>query len=373
MLAANRPKPPHGIPNPGAEDRAWIAVASRDRAADGAFWFGVTTTGVYCRPSCGARTPKRANVRFFASPEAARAAGFRACKRCRPDEAPHARVEVQAVTAAVRAIEAAISLGDKPPLLEALAARAGYSPHHFHRLFRRATGLTPGRYAAAIRAKAAHAALAAEPTVTGAIYAAGYASPSRFYEAAGARLGMAPAAARRGGPGETIRFVTGPCSLGEVLVAATGRGVCAVLLGDDAAALVADLAARFPRASITAGDDAERRQLAGVIAVIEAPSTNPHLPLDVRGTAFQERVWQALRRIRPGTTATYAGIAAAIGRPSAARAVAGACAANPAAVLIPCHRVVGSGGDLSGYRWGPERKAELLRRERRGQSGSRPD
>jgi AraC family transcriptional regulator of adaptative response/methylated-DNA-[protein]-cysteine methyltransferase len=355
------------MPKPAIEeDLAWSAVASRDRQADGLFWFAVKTTGVYCRPSCGARMPKRENVLFFATPESARAAGFRACKRCRPDQAPTAHVEVEAVVAAVRAIETAISAGATAPPLAALAGRAGYSPHHFHRMFKQATGVTPGRYAAALRAKGAQAALAAEPTVTDAIYAAGYSSPSRFYEGAGARLGMTPDAVRRGASGEVIRFVTGRCTLGLVLVAETARGICAVLLGDDAAALAADLSARFPKASISAGGDAERRQLAEVIAVIEAPSTNPHLPLDVRGTAFQEQVWQALRRIPPGTTTTYAGIAAALGRPSAARAVAGACAANPAAVIIPCHRVVRSGGDLSGYRWGVARKAELLKRERSG-------
>jgi AraC family transcriptional regulator of adaptative response/methylated-DNA-[protein]-cysteine methyltransferase len=300
---------------------------------------------------------------FFASPAAARAAGYRACRRCHPDETPDQRVAVQAVTSAVRAIEAAVAAGAKPPGLDSLAQRAGYSPHHFHRLFRGETGVTPREFAAGLKAARAQAALGEEPRVTDAIYAAGYSSPSRFYAAASARFGMTPGTAQRGAAGETIRYVPGQSTLGQVMVASTPRGVCAVLLGDDAGALLADLRRRFPKASLTVGGETERKRLADVIAAIETPGGNPHLPLDIRGTAFQEQVWQALRRIPPGSTATYAEIAAGLGRPSAARAVAQACAANPAAVVVPCHRVVRSDGDLSGYRWGIERKAELLKRE----------
>jgi AraC family transcriptional regulator of adaptative response/methylated-DNA-[protein]-cysteine methyltransferase len=345
------------------DDSAWIAVTARDRRADGTFWFAVKTTGVYCSPSCGARTPNRRNVTFFASPGAARAAGYRACRRCRPDETPDQRVAVQAVTTAVRAIEAAVAAGEKPPGLDCLARRAGYSPYHFHRLFRAETGVTPREFAAGLKATRAKAALGEEPRITDAIYAAGYSSPSRFYAAAGERLGMTPGAAQRGAAGEDIRYVIGQSTLGRVLVAATQRGVCAVLLGDDSADLLADLRRRFPKATLSEGGDAGRARLDDVVAAIETPGGNPHLPLDIRGTAFQEQVWQALRRIPPGSTATYAEIAAALGRPSAARAVAQACAANPAAVIVPCHRVLRAGGGLSGYRWGVGRKAELLRRE----------
>lgn len=361
-MTALTPEAPH-VP-PLTDDACWQAVVGRDARFDGRFLFGVKTTGVYCRPSCGARQPKRENVSFFQTVEEARAAGFRACKRCRPDEKPDERLGVQAVRAAARMIETAIANGDPAPGLEALARRAGYAPHHFHRLFRKATGVTPKAYAAAQRSKAATSALAAEPRVTDAIYAAGYSSSSRFYDAAKDRLGMTPSARRHGGAGETIRYVFGDCSLGRVVVAETERGVCAVEFGDGESAMADSLKRRFPQARLEPGTPARARHLDAVIAAIEGLDLNPHLPLDVRGTAFQERVWRALRAIPAGSTATYAEIAAAIGSPAAVRAVAGACAANPTAVLIPCHRVIRADGDLSGYRWGRERKAKLLARER---------
>jgi AraC family transcriptional regulator of adaptative response/methylated-DNA-[protein]-cysteine methyltransferase len=346
------------------DDARWEAARTRDVRADGAFVMGVLTTGIYCRPGCPARTPKRENVRFFPDPAAARAAGLRACRRCEPDAAPERRLAAQAVAAAARLIEAAVAEEASPPPLDALASRAGYAPHHFHRLFKRATGLTPRAYAAALRGRRAETELAAGAPVIDAILAGGYGSPSRFYAEAGARLGMAPATRRDGGRGETIRHATVETSLGRVLVAATDRGVCAIQFGDDPAALEAWLVRRFPNAAILPGDAAFAETVAAVAALVERPGADRGLPLDLRGTAFQERVWRALRAIPAGSTASYAEIAAAIGQPTAARGVASACAANPVAIAVPCHRVVRADGDLSGYRWGVGRKAALLARER---------
>lgn len=367
--AAAAPQPaapqPASPADPYPDDAArWAAVLARDPAADGAFILGVRTTGVYCRPTCPARRPNRENIAFYPHPAAARAAGLRACRRCEPDAAPERRVAAQAVAAAAGMIAAAVADEAPAPTLQALAARAGYAPHHFHRLFKRQTGLTPAALARALRARAAEAGLAAGDSVTEAIHAAGYGSPSRFYAEAGARLGMSPAARRDGGRGETIRHAVTQTSLGPVLVAATPRGVCAIQFGDDAAALAAWLRRRFPAAELAPPDAAFENLVAAVAALVERPGQDRALPLDLRGTAFQERVWQALRAIPAGATASYAGIAAAIGRPTAARAVAAACAANPVAVAVPCHRVLRSGGALSGYRWGVARKAALLDRER---------
>jgi AraC family transcriptional regulator of adaptative response/methylated-DNA-[protein]-cysteine methyltransferase len=347
-----------------ADDAArWGAVLARDPAADGAFRYGVRSTGVYCRPTCAARRPLRANVVFFADAGDAEAAGFRPCRRCRPngkspDEATAARI-----AAACRLIEARIDAGEGAPELAVLAEAAGLSPHHFHRVFTRAIGVTPRAYAAATRASRLRQGLAGAASVTEACYEAGYGSSGRFYANAPAALGMTPGAYRRGGAGARIHFAVGPCSLGEVLVAATQAGVCAILLGDDPAALVRDLEARFANATLVGADPSFETMVAKVVGLIERPTAPLDLPLDIRGTAFQRRVWEALRAIPAGETRSYGEVAAALGVPGAVRAVAGACAANPLAVAIPCHRVVRLGGGLSGYRWGVERKRTLLERE----------
>ncbi len=339
------------------------AIADRDPASDGAFVFAVTTTGVYCRPSCPSRRPRPEHVRFFDLPRQAEAAGFRPCRRCRPDQVSLRQRHAAAVETACRRLETA----EEEPSLAALAAAAGLSPHHFHRVFKRATGITPKAYAQALRERRVAGALARPGArVTHAVHAAGYGSAARFYEGAGARSGMAPRAAAAGGEGETVRFAIADSWLGRVLVAATVRGVCAVHLGDDDDALEAELARRFPAARHERGDVDLGPLVAAVLARIERPATAEELPLDICGTAFEHRVWQALRAIPPGETRSYAEIAAAIGRPGAQRAVARACAANPVAVLTPCHRVVRRDGGLAGYRWGTARKARLLGREADG-------
>lgn len=345
-----------------SQDPRWIAVQARDKAADGQFWYAVRTTGVYCRPSCASRPAQPENVSFHASPAAAEAAGFRACKRCNPAGAGPADRQAEAVAAACRLIEAA----EEPPALEALAKAAGMSPYHFHRVFKAHTGLTPRAYAAAHRGEKVRRALAGAGTVTEAAFDAGFNTAGRFYAAADGVLGMKPRAYKAGGAGAQIRFAVAQCSLGAILVAATAQGVCAITMGDDPEALVRDLQDRFPRAELAGGDAAFDGWVAQVVGLVEAPGRGLALPLDVRGTAFQQRVWQALREIPAGETASYAAIAARIGRPAAVRAVAQACGANPVAIAIPCHRVVRTDGALSGYRWGVERKAALLTRERSG-------
>lgn len=343
------------------DDPRWQAVLTRDGSLDGKVYFAVQTTGVYCRPSCGARTPKRANVSFFSSADAAEAAGFRPCKRCRPNGAGKAETEAALVAAACRSIEAA----ETPPALRELAAAAGLSPHHFHRLFKAVTGVTPKGYTEAQRRARVQASLRSTGSVTAAILDAGYNSPARFYEAAGSALGMSPKAYRSGGSGIVLTYGVAPCALGQVLVAATGTGIAAILLGDDRETLERDLANRFPKAELIRGDRAFGTTLARVVQVVEDPSAGLKLPLDIQGTAFQQRVWAALRQIPPGATVTYADVARAIEQPEAVRAVACACAANPIAVVIPCHRVVRADGGLSGYRWGVTRKRKLIERERR--------
>ncbi|WP_245903642.1 bifunctional DNA-binding transcriptional regulator/O6-methylguanine-DNA methyltransferase Ada [Humitalea rosea] len=346
------------------EAARWDAVANRDPTADDAFWYSVATTGVYCRPSCAARLALRKNVAFHLSCAAAEAAGFRPCKRCRPNEASLAARQADAVAAACRRIDAALAAGEPVPGLEALARPSGLSPFHFHRVFRAIAGVTPRAFAAARRAGRVRAGLAAGASVTAALYDAGFNASSRFYAATPDMLGMTPSAYRDGGRAQRIRFAIGECSLGSILVAATEQGVCAIQFGDDPAALLADLQSRFPKAELLGGDAAFETMVAQVVGLVEAPhATQRALPLDLRGTAFQQRVWQALRAIPPGGTATYTEIAARIGAPRAIRAVASACAANPAAVAIPCHRVVRRDGDLAGYRWGIERKRALLARE----------
>lgn len=332
---------------------AWAAFAARDRQADGRFVVAVRTTGIYCKPSCPARHPRPENVSFYPDPPAARAAGYRACLRCRPDDAARDSVAV------ARAIEL-LETADVPPALDALAAAVGYAPHHFHRLFKRATGVTPAAYARALKSRRAAAALQDGASVTQAIYTAGYSAPSRFYAHAAPRLGMAPSAWARGGAGVTIRWAVAPSSLGPVLVAATDRGICQVAFDADEAFL----RARFPAAEIIAGDAALVDLTAQVVAAVERPGRDPALPLDVRGTAFQEAIWQALRTIPPGETRSYAELAALAGRPGAVRAAGSACGANHVPVLIPCHRVTRSDGAIGGYAYGPERKRALLTRER---------
>jgi AraC family transcriptional regulator, regulatory protein of adaptative response / methylated-DNA-[protein]-cysteine methyltransferase len=357
MVETNRPNPPGAVSR--REDAFWDAVSRRDRAFDGAFVFAVSTTGVYCRPSCKSRPAKRDNVTFYPTPETAERAGYRACKRCRPDKLGAPDPQLEAVRRACERIASA----EEAPSLKDLAASAGLSPFHFHRVFKKVTGVTPKAYAAQMQARRAAQGLRTAETVTEAIYDAGFSSSSRFYETATARLGMTPTAVRRGGQGAIIRFAVGEASLGAVLVAATNKGVCAIMLGDDPDILVRELEDRFPRAELIGGDGEFERTVAQVVGLVEAPGQRLDLPLDIRGTAFQQQVWQALRAIPPGKTATYAEIAEAVGRPTAVRAVAQACAANPLAVAIPCHRVVRADGDVSGYRWGVERKRELLDRE----------
>ena len=342
------------------DDPRWAMVVARDRSADGQFCYSVRTTGIYCRPSCPARRPHPDNVRFHDSPAAAVAAGFRPCRRCRPDEQPATSDHARRVADACRTIETA----ETAPTLAALAAAAGFSPYHFHRLFKAQTGLTPHDYAAACRARRMREGLPGAARVADAVYDAGFASSSRFYDRAESMLGMKPRDYRRGGAQAVIRFAIGQSSLGAVLVASSEIGICAILMGDDPDALARDLEDRFPKATIIAGDETFERIVATVIGFVEAPQIGLSLPLDIRGTAFQQRVWQALQALPVGATASYAEIAQAIGAPASVRAVAQACGANALAVAIPCHRVVRSDGALSGYRWGVERKRTLLDRER---------
>ncbi|MDP1633060.1 MAG: bifunctional DNA-binding transcriptional regulator/O6-methylguanine-DNA methyltransferase Ada [Gallionellaceae bacterium] len=340
-------------------EQRWQAVVRRDKQADGAFVYAVRTTGVYCRPSCPSRTAKRENVEFFDAGELALAAGYRACKRCRPETLSLEQRRQALAVQACRTIEQSASA---LPLAE-LARQAGLSPHHFHRIFKTATGLTPKAFYKSVRAKRVAESLQASPSVTEAIFAAGFNSAGRFYEEAGALLGMSPSAYRKGAAGERIRYAVAPCALGQVLVAATHQGVCAIEFDAAAPVLVERLRERFPRASFEPADDEFRRWVSRVLEYLAQPHGALDLPLDVRGTVFQHRVWQALREIPAGQTASYAEIARRIGQPKAHRAVAHACAKNQVAVAIPCHRVVRGDGDLAGYRWGVERKAALLRRE----------
>ena len=314
---------------------------------------------MYCRPSCAARTPRPENVAFHATVVDAERAGFRPCKRCRPSEPPRATREATLVAELCRLIETS----DEPPSVEEIAARASLSASHVHRLFKSVTGITPKAYASAHRAARARDVLRSAPSVTDAIYESGYNSNSRFYERSSEMLGMKPSRLRAGGDRMTIRFAIGPCSLGSIFVAATEIGVCAISLGEDPETLVHDLEKRFPRATLVGADERFEKLVANVVGLVEYPRGKGDLPLDIRGTVFQQRVWQALRDIPAGTTATYAEVASAIGEPGSARAVAQACAANPLAVAIPCHRVVRTDGSLSGYRWGIDRKRSLLDRE----------
>jgi AraC family transcriptional regulator of adaptative response/methylated-DNA-[protein]-cysteine methyltransferase len=340
-------------------DSRWTAVIARDPKADGTFFYSVKTTGVYCRPSCAARRARPENVAFHATREAAERAGFRPCQRCKPDQAPLALQHAELVANICRRIESA----DTIPTLAALAREAGLSAYHFHRLFKAVTGVTPRAYAVAQRAQRVRRELKRSETVTEAIFDAGFNSGGRFYASSAALLGMTPTDYRAGGARAEIRFAVGECSLGSILVAASTKGVCAIMLGDDPDELARELQDRFARATLIGADRDFEHLVAKIVGFVEAPAVGLDLPLDVRGTAFQQRVWQALRKIPLGATASYRDIAQRIGSPKSVRAVAQACAANAIAVAIPCHRVVRTDGALSGYRWGVERKRALLARE----------
>jgi AraC family transcriptional regulator of adaptative response/methylated-DNA-[protein]-cysteine methyltransferase len=342
-------------------DPRWASIVAREAAVDGEFYYSVKTTGVYCRPSCAARLARPENVQFHATCREAEKAGFRPCKRCKPDRPSLVEEHAAKITEICRLIERS----DEPPRLNKLAAEAGMSAFHFHRVFKAVTGLTPIDYAKANMAKRVRTKLREGSSVTEAIYDAGYNSNSRFYETSNQMLGMTPSEFRAGGSDADIFFAVGECSIGSVLVAASRKGVCAILLGSDPAQLVRDLQDQFPRANLIGNEKRYEVLVAKVVGFVEQPRLGLDLPLDIRGTAFQQRVWKALREIRVGETASYATIATKIGLPKAVRAVAQACAANSLAVVIPCHRVVKTNGSLSGYRWGVERKRALLEREAR--------
>ncbi len=343
------------------QDPRWTRVVARDKSADSLFWYSVATTGIYCRPSCPSRPANPKNVGFFDTTAAAEAAGFRACRRCNPNGLSAEAENAAIIAKACRAIDEA----DQAPSLSEMAEAADLSPSYFHRLFKSVAGVTPKAYADARRATRVREELGRTDTVTAAIYGAGFNSNGRFYSASTDMLGMTPSRYRSGGAQEELRFAIGQCSLGAILVASSAKGVAAILIGDDPDALAQDLQDRFPKAHFVGGDAEFELLVAQVVGFVEAPHIGLALPLDVRGTAFQQRVWQALREIPAGETATYTGIAARIGASKSVRAVAGACAANALAVAIPCHRVVRHDGALSGYRWGVERKRELLTREAR--------
>ncbi|TNV21500.1 bifunctional DNA-binding transcriptional regulator/O6-methylguanine-DNA methyltransferase Ada [Buttiauxella sp. B2] len=338
------------------DESRWQAVETRDSRADGQFIFAVKTTGVCCRPSCSARHPLRKNVVFFKTVAAAIDAGFRPCKRCQPDKLAPEQQRIDRITQACRILETS----SEPVVLAQLAAQVAMSPFHFHRLFKQVTGLTPHAWQKALRAKRLREQLTQGELVTRAIFDAGYQSGSNFYQQADEVLGMTAKQYRQGGERTMIQFVAGSCRLGEFVVAQSERGICAILLGNDAQELVHELEMLFPHSSLKAGDEAFARNVAQVVSFLEHPGQHFALPLDIQGTAFQQQVWQALRDIPAGQTASYRDIAQRIGKPQAVRAVAGACAANKLAVIIPCHRVVRNDGALSGYRWGVERKRQLL-------------
>ena len=334
------------------DEAAWGAVMARDRSADGRFVTGVLTTGIYCRPSCAARHPKRENVRFFATGAEAAAAGLRACLRCKPDE-------VTREAAAMERVLALLDSAETPPSLSEMAEAAGYSQHHFHRLFKRATGVTPADYVRGRRAKNMTDSLERNGRVTDAIYEAGYSGPGRFYADAKDRLGMTPSVWRDGGRGETIRWAVADTDLGKMLVAATDKGICRLSFDEDEA----DLRRRFPNAKIEQGGDAMTALVERTVEAVNAPERPHDLPIDVRGTAFQQAVWRELSRIPPGESLSYAALAARAGKPGAARAAGSACGANNVAVLIPCHRARRGDGSPGGFAYGLERKAALLERE----------
>ncbi|MFN6469130.1 MAG: bifunctional DNA-binding transcriptional regulator/O6-methylguanine-DNA methyltransferase Ada [Nostoc sp. SerVER01] len=340
-------------------DARWVSVVARDPQADSKFYYSVKTTGVYCRPSCAARLARPENVRFHATCKDAEKAGFRPCKRCKPDRDSLKEQQVAKIAIACRLIEKSQEM----PSLEQLSKHVALSTYHFHRVFKAITGLTPKEYAAAHRQNRVRKTLKKSGTVTEAIYNAGYNSNGRFYETSDRVLGMTPSNYRAGGADTDIHFAVGECSLGSILVAKSDRGICAIFLGDEPDALTRHLQDRFSQANFIGGDAEFEELVSKVVGFVEVPALGLDLPLDIRGTAFQQRVWQALQKIPLGSTASYTDIAKSIGLPKSVRAVAQACGANPLAVAIPCHRVVRHDGALSGYRWGVERKRTLLERE----------
>jgi AraC family transcriptional regulator, regulatory protein of adaptative response / methylated-DNA-[protein]-cysteine methyltransferase len=364
MTAMNATKASKSSDPSAASDPRWKRIIARDKTSDGRFWYSVSTTGVYCRPSCASRTANPKNVQIHDSIASARKAGFRPCKRCNPDGLSLAEQNAALVAKACRLIESS----EEAPSLGHLAQATNLSPGYFHRTFKAATGLTPKEYATANRAKRIREGLSAHNTVTEAIYDAGFNSSGRFYEKATDILGMTPSQCRTGGANEELKFAVGHSSFGDVLVASSKKGVAAILLGDDPEALFRNLKDRFPKALLVAGDRDYEALVARVISFVEKPEIGVGLPFDVRGTAFQQRVWRALREIPLGETASYSDIARRIGSPNAVRAVAGACAANNIAVVIPCHRVIKSDGSISGYAWGVARKRALLDREKKHRS-----
>jgi AraC family transcriptional regulator, regulatory protein of adaptative response / methylated-DNA-[protein]-cysteine methyltransferase len=343
------------------DDDRWQAVQQRDRTRDGEFVFAVSSTGIYCRPSCPARRPRPENVRFFGDPAAAERAGFRACRRCRPRADKTAQEEL--VARATAWLDAHLQ---ERATLSRLANELGVSAGYLQRTFTQLTGVSPRAYAAARRLESAKSQMRAGADVTSALYAAGYGSSSRFYEQARSELGMTPLSYKKGGEGMAIAYATGASPLGRVLVAATQQGICAVTLGENDEVLEQSLTAEYPRATILRDDDAVRPWLDSVLASLQQRKPLSALPLDVQGPPFQREVWQALREIPAGERRSYGDVAASIGKPNAVRAVANACASNPAALVIPCHRVVRANGDMGGYRWGTERKRALLASERAG-------
>lgn len=342
------------------EANRWNALIRREQVAEDAFFYAVKTTGVFCRPGCSSRLPKRENVEFFDTCEEAERAGYRPCKRCKPDSAAPQERLLELIIQACRSIEQSVT----PPTLDKLAAEADLSPWHFHRLFRKTVGITPKQYGASLQGQRFRNSLKTEKSVTAAIYDAGFSSSGRAYDNARNRLAMAPSTYLNGSTGLTIRYGVARCFLGWIIVAAIDRGVCAIEFGDDPETLRTQVQACFPKAQFKEADSEFASVIEQVVAFIEAPGAAIDLPLDIQGTAFQERVWHALRQVPPGSTISYADLAERIGAPEAVRAVAQACAANKLAVAVPCHRVVRSDGKLSGYRWGVERKHVLLIRER---------
>jgi AraC family transcriptional regulator of adaptative response/methylated-DNA-[protein]-cysteine methyltransferase len=359
-MRLSNPASPASDPKRLDEDAVWRAVETRDRGLDGQVYYAVKTTGIYCLPSCPARKPNRSNVFFYASAAEAEQEGYRPCRRCKPNAEAPASVWAGRVEQACRLMENA----ETPPALAELAHTVGCSAHHFHRQFKKALGITPRAYAAALQNHRVREALSRGATVTEALYEAGFNSSGRFYSGPSDALGMSPGSIRKGGASEQLTFSTMPCSLGHVLVAASAKGVCAILLGDSAEGLARDLRALFPTASLSEGGAKFAATSAAVVALVDTQNTKTEIPLDIRGTAFQRRVWEALRKIPAGQTQSYSDVAAAIEAPEAVRAVARACAANKLAVAIPCHRIVRRDGSVAGYRWGTARKRALLDREK---------
>ncbi len=350
---------PPKTPEYASDEQRWNAVRERDPRADGRFFYAVKTTGIFCRPDCPSRLPRRRNVEFFDSKGAAAGGGYRPCKRCRPTATAPRQLHAEMIARSCRRIDEA----DESPSLTELAAAAGLSPAYFHRLFKQALGVTPRQYAASQRMHRFRDQLQTSPTVTEAIYAAGFNSSSRAYENVTSHLGMSPSTYRQGGQGLSIRYVTAPCSLGHVVVATTERGICAIELADSEAQAESLLALRFPQAQVEPAAEPFAEMVQAVAAFVDAPDGGLDLPLDAQGTAFQHRVWDTLRQIPLGTTVSYGELAARLGKPRAHRAVASACAANPLAVLVPCHRVFRADGGIGGYRWGEQRKLAMQKKE----------